>query len=471
MTQTTVNPAQLETDQLTWNAQPKQAAFHRRTEDEVLYGGAAFGGKSEALLMFSIRRREKWPGSDGMIIRRSFADLIKPGALIDRSHEILANRRGVAWDGQNHRWRFANGSLLAFGYLDSSNDRLHYQGASIEDICWDELTQIAHEDDYLFVNAFCRSKLSGCRPLVRAATNPGEIGHGWVRRRFVNIAPPLTTYTDPTSGRTRCYIPATLEDNPAGLAINPDYERNLASLPPAMHRALRYGDWDIFAGQVFSEWRRDIHVVPPFAIPADWTRWIAVDYGYVAPFCAGWLARNPQRTRIVIYREAYETGYAASDQAALIRTLSERENIRFGLADPSMWAQREGRTDVQARGRRQTVGGSYADDYAQAWQGWGVPLHKANNNRIQGKNHVHQALAYEVSQGGALAIPPLLQVFESCVNLIRTLPELVYDKYDVEDVDTKGEDHAYDMVRYGLTYHYDRRQREAVPVQMRWVGR
>lgn len=458
-----------------WTAQPKQYQFLIRREDEALYGGAAFGGKSEALLWFCLRRRYKYPRSAGLILRKTYKDLSKEGALISKSHEVLAGFAG--WNGDNHRWTFPNGSVIQFGYLDNSDDRDHYQGTMWEDICWDELTQFPRLADYQFVNAFARTDIPGCKPYIRAATNPIGIGLGWVKTRFLDTVPSYQTYTEPETGRTRVFIPATLEDNPAGMALNPGYERNLESLPDPLRRALRYGDWDIFEGQVFTEWRRDLHLCRPFRIPADWTRWVAVDWGYASPFCALWFARTPDKSRLYTYRELYwpplhsqQPGWRTTEQARRIYEASKEEGIRLVAADPSMWAKRQGLSDVQPKGIRATMGDSFAADYIEEWQrlGWHVPLVKANNNRIAGKGWVHEALHHaEYSDGRPLKLPRL-QVFENCVNLIRTLPTLPYDRLKVEDVDTNAEDHPYDTLRYGLSVDNDSRQREPVIVRMEW---
>lgn len=420
-----------------WRPQPKQAAFFTRTEDEVLMGGAAFGGKSHALLVFSIRRREKYPRSAGLMLRKTFADLNKEGALIPLSHEMLAGY--ASWNGTDHKWTFPNGSVLQFGYLQHSEDKYHYQGTMWEDICWDELTQFPNEADYEFVNAFVRTDITGCKPLIRAATNPGGAGHGWVRGRFIDIAPPGETYRD-GKGRTRCFIQAYADDNPLGLERNPGYLAHLESLPHALARALRYGDWDQFEGQVFTEWRRDLHVIEPFTIPPEWGRWVAIDYGYANPFCALWLARPPDRSRIYVYRELYQAGWGAREQAKRIIAASKGERIGLYVADPSMWQRRE------SVGEHEILGTTLADEYGKE----GLHLTVANNDRLPGWAAVHEALGWKRLPSGRLMIAPKLQVFAGCVNLIRTLPALPYDPVRTEDVDSDSEDHLADALRYGL---------------------
>jgi hypothetical protein len=409
-----------------WRAQPKQVAFLKRTEDEVLFGGAAGGGKSDALLIDLVRTCTQHPGAKTLFLRRTFADLSKPGAAIDRSRELLT---GLAhWDGQNHRWTFGNGSVLQFGHLQNPGDVYGYQGAQFDRLAWDELTQFEAEQ-YQFLRSRVRATVPGIRTAIRAATNPGGIGHGWVRARWIDAAPWGEPFTIPTSDSgtiSACFIPAKLEDNAALLERDPEYRARLGELPDELRRAYLEGDWDLFAGQVFTEWRRERHVVEPQEIPPDWPRWRSVDYGFNAPMCCLWFVRDHDK-RVYVYRELHQRGLTDREQAERIRELSGDEVIRFTVVDPSMFS-------------KQPNGASIAEVYARH----GVPVLPGNNDRIAGLQRVHQYLAWTDAR------PPAVRVFSVCANLIRTLPALVYDQHKVEDVDTDGEDHDYDAFRYGL---------------------
>ncbi|KKL54705.1 hypothetical protein LCGC14_2262730 [marine sediment metagenome] len=263
------------------------------------------------------------------------------------------------------------------------------------------------------------------------ASNPGSVGHAWVKRlwidrQFVDDDARL----DPDDF---LFIPARVGENPY---LPQSYLDTLNSLPDAMRRAMLEGDWTAFVGQVFDEWREHLHVIDPFEIPADWMRWTGTDYGFAAPFCTLWAAKSPDRQRIVIYRELYEKGWRAKEQAIRIKDASKGERIWIYAADPSMFAK-----------RRETVGDSIADEYKKA----GVKLRPANNDRLAGWAVVHDALNWKEMPGtGRLIKPPRLQVFRTCTNLIRTLPALPYDPIKVEDVDTDAEDHAGDTLRYLL---------------------
>ena len=391
----------------------------------MFYGGAAGGGKSDALLGFSIGRRIKYPGSAGLFLRRSYADLSKAGAAISRSQEILAGT-GAAWNGTEHKWRFPNGSVLEFGYMQTEDDRYNYQSAAYEDICWDEVTEFS-ELQYMFMLARCRTTRSDdCKSYIRSASNPINIGLAWVKRRFIDPMPPLTTFVeqvfDPSAGqtvpRTRCYVPATLADNSY---LGAAYHSVLLSLPVAMRRALLEGSWDVFEGQVFGEFSRDNHVVTPFRIPPEWPRWFAVDFGTNVPGCVLWLSRSPDGI-VYVYREVYAP-MTATEQARAILQYSDSRQCLGNVGDPSLWNR-----DPQG----QTVALTFVTEGVQDFQ-------RAINDRLAGLQRVHEYLGDDK-----------LRIFEPCLNLIRTLPQLIYDRHRPEDVDTSGEDHAYDALRYGL---------------------
>lgn len=238
---------------LNWVAQPRQAAFLSRGEDEVLYGGSAGSGKSDSLLAFLISRAARFPNSKGLYLRRKFTDMAKGGAAIDRSKELL---NGIAkWDANHHRWTFPNKSIIEFGYLDSEDDKYNYQSSQYDSVCWDELTQFTL-GQYLYINSRCRSTVDGMKPLVRAATNPGGVGHSWCRARFVSPAVPGEPFAIPLEPgqqkqRYGCFIPALLQDNKVLMERDPGYWDRLMTLPEHERRALAYGDWDVFEGQYF----------------------------------------------------------------------------------------------------------------------------------------------------------------------------------------------------------------------------
>lgn len=415
-----------------WDSNPRQGAFLLTTEDEVLYGGAAGGGKTDALLISCLKMAKEHPGSQSLFLRRTFADLNKPQAAIPRSHELFA---GLGrWDGQQHRWVFPNRSILQFGHLQHAKNIYSYQGSQIDWLCWDELTHFTL-DEYNYLRSRVRATVPGIKTGIRAATNPGGIGHAWVRERWVDAAPPDTRFTIAEAGRTVSarFVPARVWDNTALLERDPDYPVRLATLGDALSRALLEGDWDTFQGQVFSQWRRDKHVIKPIPLDLSWRRWTATDYGLARPFVTLWLCQDPATYRVYVYREISRPGVLASDQAKLIRAAEvvdekRRERVQFRVADPAMWI------------RQADSGKAIAVTYAEN----GVKLNQASNERLSGWERVHEMLR-DAEDG-----KPYLQVFETCTQLVKNLPALVYDQHQVEDVDTDGPDDEADALRYGL---------------------
>ncbi|MCR4375903.1 MAG: terminase family protein [Acidobacteria bacterium] len=408
-----------------WTAQPRQAAFLLADEYAVLFGGARGGGKTDALLVHGIAVAQEHPRANVLFLRRNFAELAQPGAAIPRSEELLAGH--ASWNAGDHRWTLRNGSTLKFGHLSDSAAIQQYLGTQVDALLLDQAEQLT-EDEYRRLQGSVRSTVAGLAPHVRLTANPGGPGHAWLKARFIDAAEPDTRYE--IDGQTHRFVPSRVFDNPALLARDPDYVRRLQLLGGKLASAWLDGDWDLpQEGLAFAEWRRQTHVCEPFAVPADWPRWLAVDYGYHSPFCALWLTRSPAGT-IYAYRELYGALLLDRDQALQIRTLSAGETFRRRVGDPSMWtAKHNGYAIV-----------SPAASYAEM----AVPLEPASNDRLVGKSRVHEVLAW------ADGAPPQLQVFTTCANLIRTLPALVLDERKPEDVDTDGEDHAYDALKYGL---------------------
>jgi hypothetical protein len=439
------------TNEIVWQAQPRQRRFLLCGEDEVLYGGAAGGGKSDSLLIFSIMRRVQFPGSKGLFLRRTFADLSKAGAAIDRSKELLTSI--AHWDEQKHRWTFANGGLIEFGYLDHEDDKYHYQGSQFDDICWDELTQFT-ESQYLYLLSRCRATVDGIKPLIRSATNPGGVGHAWVKRRYVEPATPETPFDLPKSdGQTRrrraVFIPAKLQDNAVLMQRDPDYWERLMDLPEDDRRALAYGDWDVFAGMYFTEWRRDRHVIPPFGPPAHWRKWGGLDWGHAKPLSFGLYTQDPDTMRIFRIRELYREGLRDSEAVALIKATIAGERVDAIYADPSMWQKRSNDDALST---------------AEVYMGQGLPLQPGNNDRLQGWRRMRELM------GDGKDGVPMLQATSNCLHFIRTLPGLVHDQHRPEDVDTDGEDHTADECRYAVLARATAAPRMPLTVGFRMVG-
>ena len=435
----------------------------------MLYGGAAGGGKSDALIIWLITRATNFPGSRGIYFRRTYADLARAEAALDRSKELLA---GIAkYDEQDHRWSFPNGSTIDFGYLEHEDDKYRYSSAQYDSVVFDELTQFA-ESQYLFLLSRNRATQDGLKSLMRSATNPGGIGHNWVKQRFIDGKRPEESFELPKVGgqqksRLGCFIPAKLQDNKVLMDRDPDYWDKLLALPEDQRKALAYGDWNLFIGQYFKEWSQERHVCKVFEIPKDWTRWLAVDYGFAEPFCCLWFARNPaDRYHIYIYREAYGAGLRDEQQARKLVEASAGERVVAAVGDPSMFNKRseQGKPSI-----------------ASVYHANKVKLLPASNERIAGWQCVRRALAYD----GIFATPqaskppsewkPRLQVLDGrAPNLCRTLPAMIHDPLDSEDLadkvkSVKTEDHAVDALRYGLMLEAmpDKQQRKLMGFEVR----
>lgn len=428
-----------------WSPQPKQALFMSRPEFEALYGGAAGGGKSDALLM-EATRQHKDPRYQGLLVRKTYPQLME---LINRSLELFPRIfPGAKYNDTKHVWTFPRGGKVYFGSMQHSKDRLNYQGHQYQFIGVDELTHFSFEE-YIFLVSRCRPRGPGQRCYVRATANPGGPGHGWVKSRFIDAATPYTRVwqTIEVDGkillRDRIFIPATVFDNKILLQNDPEYVATLAMLPEAEKKALLYGDWNSFSGQVFTEFRNDpahyidrkwTHVIRPFQIPTEWRRYRVFDFGYSKPFSVGWWAVDYDG-RLYRYREMY--GWTGTPDVGIkweptriaqeirkIEDKNEKGNHIIGIADPSIWDESRG------------------ESIASMMERCGVYWDKADNTRIAGKMQIHYRLSFD--DDGL----PMLYVFETCPNFIRTIPNLVYDPIDVEDVDTKQEDHIYDETRY-----------------------
>lgn len=435
-----------------WSPQPRQADFMRRLEDEALYGGAAGGGKSDCALAEALRQIHI-PHYRGLILRKTYPQLSE---LIDRSFSIYSDFCPAAvYNESKHFWHFPSGAKIYFGSLAHTDDRYNYQGKRYDFIDFDELTQFTY-DEYSYLFSRNRPSGRGTRCYMRAQANPGGIGHGWVKERFISPAPPMTTIWEEVKvvfpdGReeirkkSRIFVPSTVFDNKILLQNDPEYLTRLASLPEAERAALLYGDWNGFSGQVFTEWKNDpdryldrvqTHVISPFKIPREWNIYRGFDWGYSRPFSVGWYAEDRDG---VLYRirELYGCTKTPNEgvrwEAAKIaseikRVEHEDENLTgrmiHGVADPAIYQKNGG----------ESIGGIMEKQ--------GVYWDRADNSRLAGKQQIHNRLAFD-AQGR-----PRLYVFSTCRQFIRTFPCLVYDNCDVEDVDTSGEDHIYDELRY-----------------------
>lgn len=411
----------------------KQKLFCEATAREVLFGGAAGGGKSYGQLLDALLYALKYPESRQLILRRTFPDLERS---IVQQHMELYPLKLYSYNMQAHRGRFANGSVIDFGYLASESDVYQYQGAEYDVIRFDELTQFTESQyRYLF------SRLRGTRPYprqIKCTANPGGVGHAWVKQRFVDPAPPGVEWVTP-QGTSRVFLPSRVQDNPVLMKNDPAYLENLRNLDEVTRRALMDGDWDILAGQFFPEFDRNAHVVEPFPVPEHWRRYITLDYGM--DMLAAYEIAEDEDGFAWVVRELYEgrdNEMGAYKNGHIVGEAVRRCRETFGpaqdavvLAPPDLW------------NRNRDSGVSTAQRFAEGWHS----LTKTGNDRVDGWRSVHEWLALQEDREGMRK--PRLRIFSSCVNLIRTLPQLQIDARRPEDVCTEPHEmtHAPDALR------------------------
>jgi phage terminase large subunit len=401
---------------------PKQRLFFEVKARHIAYGGARGGGKSWAMRRKFVLLALNYPNLRLLLLRRTYPELRENHVI-----PLMAELAGIAkYKDDEKVFIFPNGSRLKLGYCDHETDVLQYQGQEYEIIGLEEATHFS-EFQRDFLTTCNRTTRTDIKPRMYYTANPGNVGHAWFKRLFVDRC-----YKEGENPEDYVFIQANVYDNEVLMQSNPEYVKALEALPEDMRRAHLYGDWDVFAGQYFKEWRREIHVVKPFEIPEWWSRFRSLDYGLDCTACYWWaVAPNG---KCYAYRELYQSGLNLTQAAKKILDMTPPgERIRYTVASPDLW------------NRRQETGYSGMEIMAKA----GLRgLVKANHDRITGWRALREYLApYEDEQGIKVA---MLQVFDSCVNLIRTLPMLVHDEHDPEDVSDKCEDHGPESIRYGV---------------------
>lgn len=410
-----------------------QDTFINAQVDEVLYGGAAGGGKSYGQLIDALLYALKYSKSKQLILRRTFPELEK--SLIRVSLEIYP-RDIATYNDSKHIWRFKNGSIIDFAYCDNEKDVYKYQSAEYDVIRFDELTHFT-ESMYIYL----LSRIRGANPypkMAKSSTNPGGVGHVWVKERFIDIGEPNKIHEIKLeNGRIsrRIFIPSKIQDNKFLLEYDPDYLTRLENLPEKEKKALLYGDWDIFDGVFFPEFKRDIHVISPFLIPESWNKYIALDYG-LDMFAVLFIAINT-RGKGFVYDEIHESNLIVSEAAKLLRNKVDLKTIKAIYAPPDLW------------NRRNDTGKSAAEIFYEN----GVKFDKCSADRVNGWLAVKEWIKPFDSvdeQTGQDIKDSNLKIFANCTNLIRCLPAVQYDEKKPNDVATEPHEltHITDALRY-----------------------
>lgn len=409
----------------------KQQAFIDSQAFETLFGGAAGGGKSYGQLVDGLLYALKYPKSKQIIFRSTFADLEK--SLIRTSMDLYP--LSIAdYNSSKHTWKFKNGSIVDFGYIQYEKDVYQYQSAEYDVIRFDELTHFTE-----FMYTYMISRCRGANPYpkcIKSSTNPGGVGHNWVKERFIDIGAPNVIHTcklETGETTTRIFIPSLVQDNKFMLTYDPDYIKRLDALPEKERRALKYGDWDIFDGQFFTEFKRDIHVIEPFEIPKDWYIYFVMDYG-LDKLAGYWIAVD-YNNNAYVFREVYESNLLVSQARDKIKEMTN-EPIYLYLAPPDLW------------NRHKETGKSTADIFEEG----DITLYKTNNDRIQGWLQMKEWLKpYKDEQGCMTA---KLKIFNTCKNLIRCLPQIQHDEKRVGDIANEPHEltHSVDAIRGFCVY-------------------
>lgn len=423
-----------------------------RAENEALYGGAAGGGKSETLVMEATRQVDI-PHYKGLLLRKTYPQLTE---LIEKSLNYYPRAfPGAVYNDSKHTWRFPSGAKIIFGSMQYTKDKFNYQGKAYDFIGFDELTHFTY-DEYIYMLSRNRPNGPGTRCYMRATANPGGIGHGFVKNRFVTAAKPVTTIWEPVAVElpdgtklkkwmSRVFVPSSVFDNKKLLENDPNYLARLAALPKAERDALMYGNWDSFSGQFFEEWRdnpdhyadrRYTHVIDPFEIPSGWKIYRSFDWGYAKPFSCGWWAVDYDGVayRILEYYGCTGTpnqGVRLNAQEVFQKIHQIECEHRWlkgkritGVADPAIFTQDGGPSIYEAAEK------------------CGVYFDPGDNQRIPGWMQMHYRFSFD--ENGY----PMMYIFSNCTACIRTVPTLIHDLYQVEDLDTEGEDHVADEMRY-----------------------
>jgi len=431
-----------------WYPHPgPQSVFCSRGEFEVLFGGAAGPGKTDCLIMEASRFVEH-ARYRAIILRRTFPQLQE---IIDRCwHWYPKINPGAIYRAGEHRWYWPGGATVQLGHMQHENDKYNYQGKEFHYCGFDELTQFT-ETQYTYLHSRARSTDPNIPIRIRATTNPGGIGHLWVKKRFVDITEPGRTHIDTDSGQSRVFIPAKVTDNPTLVDNDPLYIKRLESLPEIEKLRLRDGVWDVFEGQVFTELSQTVHGCEDFPIPPEWEKFMVFDWGYARPWCALYFALDFDGV-LYLYREKY--GMKGEDPNAGVRQTNteicreiiqnEQENIKFRVADPACWSP------TKMKGSNQVHGPSFVEDAGKQR----LFFLKADNDRLRGKQQVHQRFMMDTEEdpitGEVLEEHPRFVAFNSCKNWWREFENLREDPKNPEDVDTDQPDEGYDCTRYAF---------------------
>ena len=417
----------------------KQKRFFTSKARFVGYGGARGGGKSWAMRTKLVLLCFRYKGLKCLLLRKTLTEL-KENHLIPL---LSLLGESAVYKASERCFEFPNGSYLKLGYCDKEADVYKYQGQEFDVIGIEECTHFTWEQVSFLMTAN-RTTRSDFSPRMFFTGNPGGVGHTWFRRLFVK-----KLYNPWERAQDYEFIPATVDDNKILMERNPEYVTVLDSLPEKLRQAHRFGNWDVFEGQFFEEFRDDpegyvnrrfTNVIKPFEPPKEWRFYRSFDFGYAKPFSCGWWAQDYDG-RIYRILELYGCNGTPNEGvkwtpdkifSEIHRVETEHPYLKgrqiYGVADPSIWDSSRGEAIVESAAKH------------------GVYFSPGDNKRIPGWMQVHYRLSFD--ENGY----PLMYVFENCKAFLRTVPLLCFSKTSPEDLDTDGEDHVADEVRYLCMY-------------------
>ncbi len=416
--------------------QPKQKAFLHAIESTPItfYGGAKGGGKSKGLQLIMLLRRGNYAGSTGAIFRRTYPEL--EGNHIRPLFQSFPDLREY-WNESKKLLSLPNGSTLQFCHCNNEADVDLYQGREFHDLAIDEAGQWP-EAMFRRLLGSNRSSKAGVSARAILTGNPGGIGHGWLKRLFVE-----KRFNERENPNDYTFIQALVDDNEALMANDPSYVARLDSEPnEALRKAYRYGDWNIFAGQFFQEISKEKHLVKPFTIPKHWNRFGAYDYGFNHPASIGWYATDEDGNTYK-YRELVKAGKRVDEFAQKLNTYPDTAQLYPIVAGRDCWTQKSTLRDDKL-----------PPTVAEQFRTHGINLVPAVIDRIQGAAQLRDYLAWQ----GRPDEKPRFYIFDTCPITFDTISRMIHDPDHVEDVlkvdATEGDplsgDDAYDETRYAL---------------------
>jgi phage terminase large subunit len=407
---------------------PRQVDFYETTRKvrRVLYGGQAGPGKSHALRWGLYRDCMTIPNLNCLLLRRTYQQLEQTHLM-----EMLREDKliGAKYTTGDKVMRFSNGSVIRAGHCENVADAQNYLSTEYDRIAFDELVTF-DRDMALEIMSRARTSKAAVKAAgdaqVWAGTNPGGRGALWVKEFFIERTVDRAEFPSYTPDRYG-FVEATLNDNPY---ISDQYRRDLEDLPEMRKRQLLYGDWNAFEGQFFSEWRAGVHVAE-VAIAPKVEHFAGMDWGYNAPGCVLWFAALPDGKLHVRWEYKFK-GLSAEAVATEIKQITKTlgiQRLRYLACDPAM---------------KQKTGAGRGESIFETLLRRGLPMRTSDNDRFNGWNRVHEWLRLDAQDQPHLTVSP------ECKYLARTLPALVQDDHDPEDVDSAKDDHAADALRYGV---------------------